>query len=152
MGKTAISLDIKKLLGQLKHLPDDIQDKVIKRSVRKGANEIKKDAVSNVPVDTGFMKSRVKVRQARKSSEAGQFVFIVNVKSPAHHLIELGTEDREPTKKRVLVFENKNGEMIYVQQVKGVKANPFLGRSYEANKDKVFDIFRTELIRQLNKL
>lgn len=151
-NNVAIKLDAKELLKKLKHLPDQTQDRVIKKAVRKGANSIRQDARQNVPVDTGYMKKKIQVKQARKSSQAGQFVMIVNVNSPAHHLIELGTKDRKPTKSKVLVFENKNGETIYVNEVKGIKPNPFLGRAYESNKNEVFQIFKTELLNQLKKM
>ncbi len=151
-NKIVIKMEAKNLLKKLRELPDQTQDKVIKKSVRKGANTIRQDARTNVPVDTGYMKKKIQVKQAKKTSQAGQFVMIVNVNSPAHHLIELGTKDRKPNKSRVLVFENKNGELIYVKEVKGIKPNPFLGKAYESNKDNVFEIFKSELLNQLKKM
>lgn len=151
-NKIVFQLEAKKLLEKLRKYPDDVQDKVIKKSVRKGANLVKSDAKREAPKDTGLLKSKVTIRQARKKSNLSQFVMIVNVKAPHHHLIELGTDDREPKKGKFLVFENKQGQEIFVKKVKGVKANPFLGRAYEKNKDKVLTVFQEELKKQISKL
>ena len=153
MGSNSVvfKMEAKQLLEKLRKFPDKVQDKVIRSSVRKGANLVKKDAKQNVPVDTGLMKSKIKVKSAKKSSNLGYFVMIVHVDSKAHHLIELGTEDREPTKKGKLKFEI-NGQTVYVKKVKGVKANPFLGKAYTESKDKVMETFKNELNKQINKL
>ncbi|SIS88589.1 HK97-gp10 family putative phage morphogenesis protein [Belliella pelovolcani] len=150
--KFKFDLDAQKLLKKLRKLPEDTQNKVIKKAVRKGANEVKKEARKEAPRDTGYMKKSITVRNARKSSRLGQFIMIVNVKSPAHHLIELGTNDRVPTKKTKLKFESSGGKIIYVKSVKGVKANPFLGRAYQNTSSKVMKTFQDELKNFLNKV
>ncbi|MDR7130690.1 HK97 gp10 family phage protein [Algoriphagus sp. 4150] len=151
-NRVTVSLDAKKLLEKLRKLPDETQDKVIKKAVRKGANIIRADARKNVPVDSGYMKKKIQIRQAKKRSLAGQFVMIVNVNSNAHHLIELGTKDREPTKHKFLSFETKDGKIIFVKKVKGIKANPFLGNAYDSNKDNVFKTFIAELDKIIKSL
>lgn len=147
----SLKLDTKDLLRKLRGMPNKVQDKVIKSSVRKGANVVKNDAKQGAPKDTGLMISKIKVRQAKKRSRLGQFVMIVKVESPAHHLIELGTKDRYPTKSGMLKFEI-NGVEVYIKKVKGVTANPFLGRAYEGNREKVMETFKTELNKQISKL
>ena len=151
MLKTTFQLQNKELMKKLQSLPTDIQDKVIVKSVRAGANVIKKDAKKNAPSDTGYMKSRIKAQKARKSSNLGNFVFIVKVDSPVHHLIELGTDDRTSTKGRKLTFTGKNGADIYVYKVAGVKPIPFLGKAYSDNRDKVIEMFQSRLRAELNK-
>lgn len=149
--KVSFKLDDKKLMDKLRKMPDDIQDKVIIKSVRDGANAVKNDAKKNAPIDTGFMKSKIKAVKAKKSSMLGNFVFIVKVDSPAHHLIELGTKERKSDRGRKLKFEGSNGQDIYIEKVAGVKPNPFLGKAYEANRENVVDRFRQRLIKEINK-
>lgn len=149
--KFKIDIEMQKLLKGLRKLPDDLQEKALKKAVRKGANEVRKEAKNEAPTDSGYMKSSIRVRQARKSSRLGQLVMIVNVKSQAHHLIELGTDDRVPQKSTKLKFEGSGGSIIYVKKVKGVKANPFLGRAYENTKDKVIATFQQDLKNFLNR-
>lgn len=150
--KVSVDIDMKELLQKLRKTPDRIQDKVIRAGVRAGAGVVRSEARRNVPVDTGLMKSKVKVQKARISKHAGNFVFVVNVASPAHHLIELGTKDREPIRKSKLHFTLSNGSEIYVDKVKGVQANPFLGKAYEATKEQVVRKFKTKIDTELKKL
>ncbi len=150
--KIAISVDTKRLIERLRKLPDDVQDKVIIKSVRDGANVIRNDAKRNAPVDSGFMKSKIKARKANKNSSLGNFVFIVKVDSPAHHLIELGTKERTSNKGRKLKFEGSNGQDIYVDKVAGIKANPFLGKAYENNKESVMEKFRQRILKEISKI
>ncbi|WP_200974432.1 HK97-gp10 family putative phage morphogenesis protein [Echinicola sp. 20G] len=146
MATFTLQMDSRELLRKLKKLNAGVEDKVVKKAVRKGANLIKREAKKNTPVDTGLMKSKVKVKAARGRYFKG-FTLLVKVESPAHHLIELGTEDREPTKHKFLKFEGANGQMIYAKKVKGVKAEPFLGEAYESNKDDAIRAFNDELKR-----
>ncbi|ERM82385.1 hypothetical protein P872_18490 [Rhodonellum psychrophilum GCM71 = DSM 17998] len=150
-NKINISIDTKKLLEALRKMPDKIQDKVIRAGVRKGANSIKREAKTNAPVDSGLMKNSIKVKPARRSSKAGKFVMIVNVASNAHHLVELGTEDREGKNGKKLKFQSANGNTIYIKKVAGIKANPFLGKAYESKKDEIISEFNKELQKQINK-
>ncbi|WP_215225857.1 HK97-gp10 family putative phage morphogenesis protein [Echinicola shivajiensis] len=146
MAKIKVDLDSGLILKKLRKLNQGVEDKVIKKAVRKGANEIKKEAKRNVPVDSGLMKKKIKVKLANRRYYKG-FSLIVNVDSPAHHLVELGTEDRVATNHKLLKFEGSNGQMIYVKKVKGVKANPFLGKAYEAKADDARKAFNEYILK-----
>jgi HK97 gp10 family phage protein len=108
-----IKLDAKDLLKSLKKLPIKVQDKVIHKVVRSSANLIKNDAKKNAPVDTGMMKSKIGTRKASKINRKGGLVYIVNVKSPVHHLIELGTAERK-VKVNILKFKTSSGNIIFI--------------------------------------
>lgn len=148
--KMVIDVETKELLRKLAKVPMDMQDKVIKRSIRAGARTIQKEAKTNAPVDSGTMKSKIRVRQAKKKYSGG-FMMLVHVNSPAHHLIELGTKDREPTESKFLVFEGSGGNLIRAKKVKGVKANPFLGRAFDDKKEEVVNKFKATLKRYIDK-
>jgi HK97 gp10 family phage protein len=148
--KLKIDLETKALLSKLKRLPVEMQDKAIKQGVRAGASTVQREAKKNAPVDMGLLKSRVRVKTAKKRYSEG-FLMVVNVKAPHHHLIELGTADREPKNKKKLAFEGPGGKMFYAKKVKGVKANPFLGKAYETKKDEVVKKFRETIDKFINK-
>lgn len=152
MIRATIDLQAQNLLRKLRRLPTEIQDKVIIKSVRDGANLVKNEARRNAPTDTGQLKSRIKAIKARKSSSLGSFVFLIKGTAPHSHLIELGTDERKSTRGKKLVFTGRNGNDIYVHQVAGVTPVPFLGNAYEAKKDEVLRRFRQRLERELNKI
>jgi HK97 gp10 family phage protein len=150
MIRTIINLQAQELLRKLKALPAAIQDKVIVKSVRDGANIIKREARRNAPTDTGGLKSSIKAIKARKSSRLGNFVFLVKGTAPHTHLLELGTDERKSTRGKKLVFTGRNGADIYIDKVAGVTAVPFLGTAYEAKKDEVLRKFKERLEQEIN--
>ena len=152
MIQTTIDLQAQSLLRRLRALPTAIQDKVIVKSVRDGANIIKKEARRNAPTDTGGLKSSIKAIKARKSSRLGNFVFLVKGTAPHTHLLELGTDERKSTRGKKLTFTGRNGTDIYIDKVAGVTAVPFLGNAYEAKKDEILRKFRERLEREINTI
>lgn len=149
--KPTLLLDDKALMKKLKAAPEKIQGRVVAKSIRDGAAQIRNDAKRNAPVDTGLMKSKVRIQRGRRNSRLGNLVYIVNVNSPAHHLIELGTQERTASS-GLLKFTNRDGNEIFVERVAGVTANPFLGRAYERNRENVINRFRERLMKEINKL
>jgi len=59
---------LKELDNNLKQLPFKIQKKVLGGTVRAGANIVKKEAKSKVPIKTGWLKKNIIARKKRKSS------------------------------------------------------------------------------------
>ncbi|NHE57957.1 HK97-gp10 family putative phage morphogenesis protein [Cyclobacterium plantarum] len=148
MANITFNVESTDLLRRLRRLNADVEKQVIRKAVRKGANAIKREAKKNVPVDSGNMKKRIIIRTAKRT---GGTMAFVRVDSPAHHLIELGTEDREPKKAKVLAFMGSSGNMVYVKKVKGVTPNPFLGKAFESKKSNAIDAFNTELRKFINQ-
>ncbi|WP_339755176.1 HK97-gp10 family putative phage morphogenesis protein [Algoriphagus aquimarinus] len=151
MINTTLSLNDAALMRRLRALPTAIQDKVIVKSVRHGANVIKKEARKNTPTDDGELKASVKSIKARKSSNLGNFVFVVKATAPHAHLIELGTDERTSTRGKKLTFTGRNGNTIYIDKVAGVTAVPFLGKAYDDKKNEVIAKFKERLQTELSK-
>ena len=148
--KVVMNLEAKQLLQKLKTLPQDVQNKVVKKAIKAGAKTIQKDAKANAPVDRGLLKKSIKIKQAKGRYNKG-FMLIIKSESKHHHLIELGTDDRVPKKGKKLAFE-VNGRMIFVDKVKGLKPFPYLGKAYDKNKDNVVKEFKQSLKNYINSI
>jgi HK97 gp10 family phage protein len=149
--KPTLILDDKALMKKLRNFPERVQAKVLANSVRDGATAVRNDAKKNAPVDKGLMKSKVRIQRGRKNSKLGNLVYIVNVNSPAHHLIELGTKDRTAKGGGKLAFTGADGREIFIEKVSGVKATPFLGQAYENNRENVVNKFKERLAREIKR-
>ena len=60
--------------------------------------------------------------------------------------IHEGTKDPRLSRKgKLLVFENKQGEKVFVRSVKGIRATPFLEKAYDETNERTVAIFGDEL-------
>lgn len=130
----------KKILDEL---PNNMQKRMLLTALRGSAKPMLQSARSKVPVKSGKLTKMLRVvrfkdRNASKSevSVAVKPIFDRTKKKGAINqyygkFIHEGTADpRRGKNGKYLVFENQQGEKVFVKSVKGIKPKSFLEQAY----------------------
>ncbi len=147
-----IELTIKKLamLGQ------ELSVKELRPIVGKAGAKIKDTMQQLAPERTGRLSRSIKVK-------GGKFAFVLigpdfapdgqgTITIPAlTSIIEHGSRDRFPKKKKYLIFRNENGQWVRTASTRGVSARPFIIPSFERNKDAVYDMIQQDVIKLVKR-
>lgn len=139
-------------------LPNGMQKSILLAALRQSARPMLTSARGKVPVRSGKLKRQLRIvrfrdRNAPKSEVAVAVkpVFDRSKKSGAVNqyygkFIHEGTKDPRLSRKgKLLVFENKQGEKVFVRSVKGIRATPFLEKAYGETTERTVAIFGDEL-------
>lgn len=140
----------------LDDLPNNMQKRMLLTALRGSARPMLQSARSKVPVKSGKLKKMLRVvrfkdRNASKSevSVAVKPVFNKTKKKENQYygkFLHEGTADpRKGKKGKYLVFENQQGEKVFVKSVKGIKPKPFLEQAYTENSERTIANFGDEL-------
>ena len=142
----------------LDELPNTMQKRMLLAALRASAKPMLQSARSKVPVRTGKLKKqlrtvRYKDRNASKSEVAIAVkpVFERTKKKGAVNeyygkFIHEGTKNPRLSRKgKLLVFENRQGDKVFVRSVKGIRATPFLEKAYGETNERTVAIFGDEL-------
>lgn len=154
-------VEAKRILDQL---PNTMQKRMLLAALRGSAKPMLQTAKSKVPVRGGKLKKQLRIihfkdRNAPKSevSVAVKPVFERTKKKGAINqyygkFIHEGTADGHKSRKgKMFVFENQQGEKVFVKSVKGIKANPFLEQAYRECGERTVAIFGDELASAVEK-
>lgn len=147
----------KKILDEL---PNNMQKRMLLAALRGSAKPMLQSAKAKVPIKSGKLKKmlktvRFKDRNASKSevSVAVKPVFERTKKKGAINefygkFIHEGTADpRKGKKGKLLVFNNQQGEKVFVKSVKGLQPKPFLEQAYTENSERTVAAFGDELAK-----
>lgn len=139
-------------------LPNGMQKSILLAALRQSARPMLTSARGKVPVRSGKFKRQLRIvrfreRNAPKSEVAVAVkpVFDRSKKSGAVNqyygkFIHEGTKDPRLSRKgKLLVFENKQGDKVFVRSVKGIRATPFLEKAYGETNERTVAIFGDEL-------
>ena len=139
-------------------LPNGMQKSILLAAFRQSARPMLTSARGKVPVRSGKLKRQLRIvrfrdHNAPKSEVAVAVkpVFDRSKKSGAENqyygkFIHEGTKDPRLSRKgKLLVFENKQGEKVFVRSVKGIRATPFLEKAYDETNERTVAIFGDEL-------
>lgn len=139
-------------------LPNGMQKSILLAALRQSARPMLTSARGKVPVRSGKLKRQLRIvrfrdRSAPKSEVAVAVkpVFDRSKKSGAVNqyygkFIHEGTKDPRLSRKgKLLVFENKQGDKVFVRSVKGIRATPFLEMAYGETNERTVAIFGDEL-------
>lgn len=139
-------------------LPNGMQKSILLAALRQSARPMLTSARGKVPVRSGKLNRQLRIvrfqdRSAPKSEVAVAVkpVFDRSKKSGAVNqyygkFIHEGTKDPRLSRKgKLLVFENKQGEKVFVRSVKGIRATPFLEMAYGETNERTVAIFGDEL-------
>lgn len=142
----------------LEGLPNGMQKSILLAALRQSARPMLTSARGKVPVRSGRLKHQLRIvrfrdRNAPKSEVAVVVkpVFDRSKKSGAVNqyygkFIHEGTKDPRLSRKgKLLVFENRQGEKVFVRSVKGIRATPFLEKAYGETNERTVAIFGDEL-------
>ena len=145
----------KKILDEL---PNNMQKRMLLTALRGSAKPMLQSAKAKVPVKSGKLKKmlrtvRFKDRNASKTevSVAVKPVFNKTKKKENQYygkFLHEGTADpRKSRKGKFLVFENQQGQKVFVKSVKGIKPKPFLEQAYSENSERTVATFGDELAK-----
>ena len=139
-------------------LPNGMQKSILLATLRQSARPMLTSARGKVPVRSGKLKRQLRIvrfrdRNAPKSEVAVAMkpVFDRSKKSGAVNqyygkFIHEGTKDPRLSRKgKLLVFENRQGDKVFVRSVKGIRATPFLEKAYGETNERTVAIFGDEL-------
>lgn len=139
-------------------LPNGMQKSILLAALRQSARPMLTSARGKVPVRSGKLKRQLRIvrfreRNAPKSEVAVAVkpVFDKSKKSGAVNqyygkFIHEGTKDPRLSRKgKLLVFENRQGDKVFVRSVKGIRATPFLEKAYGETNERTVAIFGDEL-------
>ena len=139
-------------------LPNGMQKSILLAALRQSARPMLTSARGKVPVRSGKLKRQLRIvrfrdRNAPKSEVAVAVkpVFDRSKKSGAVNqyygkFIHEGTKDPRLSRKgKLLVFENRQGDKVFVRSVKGIRATPFLEKAYGETNERTVAIFGDEL-------
>ncbi len=139
-------------------LPNGMQKSILLAALRQSARPMLTLARGKVPVRSGKLKRQLRIvrfrdRNAPKSEVAVAVkpVFDKSKKSGAVNqyygkFIHEGTKDPRLSRKgKLLVFENKQSEKVFVRSVKGIRATPYLELAYGESGERTVAIFGEEL-------
>lgn len=142
----------------LNGLPNGMQKSILLAALRQSARPMLTSARGKVPVRSGKLKRQLRIvrfrdRNAPKSEVAVAVkpVFDRSKKSDAVNqyygkFIHEGTKDPRLSRKgKLLVFENRQGDKVFVRSVKGIRATPFLEKAYGETNERTVAIFGDEL-------
>lgn len=139
-------------------LPNGMQKSILLAALRQSVRPMLTSARGKVPVRSGKLKRQLRIvrfrdRSAPKSEVAVAVkpVFDRSKKSGAVNqyygkFIHEGTKDPRLSRKgKLLVFENRLGDKVFVRSVKGIRATPFLEKAYGETNERTVAIFGDEL-------
>lgn len=139
-------------------LPNGMQKSILLAALRQSVRPMLTSARGKVPVRSGKLKRQLRIvrfreRNAPKSEVAVAVkpVFDRSKKSGAVNqyygkFIHEGTKDPRLSRTgKLLVFENKQGEKVFVRSVKGIRATLFLEKAYGETNERTVAIFGDEL-------
>lgn len=153
--------EAKQIIGEL---PNNMQKRILITALRNSAKPMLQSARNKVPVRSGKLKKQLRVIRERdrgasptEVAVAVKPVFEKTKKKGAINqfygkFIHEGTEDKRVSRKgKTLMFENRQGEKIFVKSVKGIKPTPFLETAYNESSERTVAIFGDELATAVGK-
>ena len=139
-------------------LPNGMQKSILLAALRQSARPMLTSARGKVPVRSGKLKRQLRIvrfrdRNAPKSEVAVAVKPVFDrskmcgaVNQYYGKFIHEGTKDPRLSRKgKLLVFENRQGDKVFVRSVKGIRATPFLEKAYGETNGRTLAIFGDEL-------
>jgi hypothetical protein len=140
----------------LDDLPNRMQKSILLSALRQSTKPMLTSARNKVPVKSGTLKKQLRIvrykeRGASKTEVAVAVkpVFDKSKKGKVNQyygkFIHEGTDPRVSRKGKMLVFENAQGEKVFVRSVKGIRAMPYLEMAYSETGERTVTVFGNEL-------
>lgn len=153
--------EAKRILDQL---PNDMQRRILLAALRSAARPMLKSARDSVPKKSGQLSKQLRiVRHKERGASPTEVAIAVKPvfsktkkKEVANQFygkfIHEGTKDPRMSRKgKMLVFENQQGEKVFVKAVKGIKPTPYLEIAYRESGERTVTIFGDELAKAVDR-
>jgi HK97 gp10 family phage protein len=127
-----------------------VEKNILRSALRAGANEFKKDAQQQVPVDEGALRRSVRVSTRAKKGTVYAYLKAGGRKAPHAHLVEFGTAAHKITAKKgsALVV---NGKAVRDVDHPGAKAKPFMRPSFDTGAQSALVAVGEKIRERLTK-
>lgn len=148
----------KEAKGILDGLPNNMQKSILIAALRQSVKPMLTSARNKVPVKSGKLKKQLRIVRHKDRNQsktevavAVKPVFDKSKKSGAVNqfygkFVHEGTAERRVSRKgKMLVFENQQGEKVFLKSVKGIKATPYLEMAYTETGERTVTVFGDEL-------
>jgi len=138
-------------LGQfLQGLPVKVEKNILRAALRAGVNEFKAEIKQNVPVDSGALRSSVKVSVKSKRGTVYAQVKVGGKKAPHAHLVEFGTKPHKirAKKNHALAF---GGAVIQEVDHPGAKPHPFVRPAFDSKSQAAIAATGNKIRERLTK-
>jgi len=141
---------LKELQYALNQLPKEIQARPLRSAVSAAAKVIADDVKTQVPVETGTLKSAVYRYRSRRNSTTGRETFFVGIRQGKAKYANTARNRRAG---RVGKTYKTQGEAFYWRFLefgtKKMQARPFLRPAFEANKQKAVEVMKERLSKAI---
>lgn len=120
----------RELAAFLQSLPAKVEKNIMRAALRAGANEFKRVAKQNVPVDDGDLKASIRVSTKTKRGTVYASLKAGGKKAPHWHWVEFGTAPHKikPKNHRALAF---GGATVHEVDHPGAKPKPFMRPAFD---------------------
>ncbi len=148
---------------RLDELPNNMQKRILLTALRSSARPALASARSHVPVRGGTLKKQLRVVRYKDRNGSPTEVAVAvkpvfdkskggKVNQYYGKFIHEGTADPRVSRKgKMLVFENEQGEKVFVRSVKGIKPTPYLEMAWSESGERIVTLFGDELAAAVTK-
>lgn len=156
MAETVVITGLKELQARLKMLADVVGDRVstrpVTKALRTAGKVLQKDMQSRVRVKTGTLQQNIIVARSR-DSHAGHTVVNVTIRAKARAYKDTSSNRRSG---RIGKTYNDLGPLFYARFLefgtsKMKEGYPFMRKAFEAHKNELPELFRSELSDAIDK-
>lgn len=145
-------------------LPNNMQRSILIAALRQSVKPMLTPARNKVPVKSGKLKKQLRIVRHKDRNQSKTEVAVAvkpvldkSKKSGAVNqfygkFVHEGTAERRVSRKgKMLVFENQQGEKVFLKSVKGIKAMPYLEMAYTETGERTVTVFGNELAAAVEK-
>lgn len=160
----------KEAIAILDQLTEQMRKIIVRRTLRKSARQMLQRAKNAAPKRTGALGKSIRFVSLRRDHVptlipvgiAPVFDVSKNGKLNAFYarFVHEGTKERRPraasgkkskSGSKVLVFASARGGKVFSRSARGVAANPFLQRAFDASTETTVDSFGRELAAEVGR-
>jgi HK97 gp10 family phage protein len=149
---------MEQLIKNLEQLPTvSMRKTVVRNAIKKSLEPVRDLAKANVPRDDGALADSIHIDTKLKASQKRGRVqdrttvtVYVGASAPHAHLVEFGTAERFP-KKGPFAARISPTQVVMVDHMGRMPANPFLRNAWDSMRGRVLKIFAAQMEVQLMK-
>jgi HK97 gp10 family phage protein len=151
----SFTVNFKELDKALRAIGKVLDDKNIRRIVKPAAKIVQAAARQNLSGHerTGITINSIGIINGKSVTQPAVLVGALISKRAFHaHLLEEGTDERFPKKKKLLRFKDQNGNWVSAASVAPMPALYFMAKAIQSSEGEVKKAYEKALARELKKI
>ncbi len=140
----------RELFNLLQQLPLKVERNIMRAAMRAGANEFKKGAQTEVPVEEGALKASIRVTTRSKNGTVYAAVKAGGKKAPHWHFVEFGTAAHKIKAKPGHALD-VNGQALREVDHPGARARPFMRPTFDSRSRAAIAAVAAKIRQRLTK-